>query len=290
MPGRSHSLNVFNSVERDGVQQPIIVRPHPTKIDEYEIVDGHARWASVKKEQKVLLDIRIKLSDSDVFRIAESTFKRTPRSTYKRAEFTAKFVEAIKRGGAMAPQAEVAKKLGVTEGQISQYVAIYKIFKSLESVAGEDQDFNALKKLSVNKLYELTKLKIKASLLKAAEEIEQCKGQLLLAEVKRIVSAQKDEEFFMTPEEKEAANKTPTRRGLSQTEYCQKSAKTIERLMKKLNEDLAPLIRDIKEKHLVSAGIYLTMRGVIGNLKKATGAIEHLDGHATMGKRMHQED
>lgn len=191
LPKREKSHEVMESVKRDGVQQPIIVRPHPTIPNEYEVIDGDTRrFALVEKpdirlyhdetEPEILVDIRYGLTDADVFKLADTLHKRNDRNTYEKAELYVKWIEAKakelrKEEGALT---EVAKKL-ITESPdsptysyalnskqsiLSQYVKVYELLKTLETLEQKhpdkfkDIDLNALKPIGLNRLYELTKL------------------------------------------------------------------------------------------------------------------------------------
>ncbi len=59
------------SIVRNGVLQPILVRPHPFKVNAYEIIAGERRWQASQKAELSSVPVIIKnLSDSDVIEIA----------------------------------------------------------------------------------------------------------------------------------------------------------------------------------------------------------------------------
>jgi ParB/RepB/Spo0J family partition protein len=192
LPKREYSREVIDSVKRDGIQQPIIVRPHPEKEGEYEIIDGHNRWYGVTeipninnyvpgREPKILVDIRYGLNDSDVFKLSHIMHKRKERNTYEQAELYVKWIEAKakelgKEEGALT---EVAKELiddidsdhpmypvvlNSKQSLLSQYVKVYKLFKTLEDLEQKhpdkfrEIDLNVIKRIGVTRLYALTKL------------------------------------------------------------------------------------------------------------------------------------
>ena len=63
--------NLANSIRSKGVIQPLVVRVHPSKQDEYEIVAGERRWRASQKAQLHALPVVIRdLSDLDVLEIA----------------------------------------------------------------------------------------------------------------------------------------------------------------------------------------------------------------------------
>jgi ParB/RepB/Spo0J family partition protein len=192
LPKRDSSREVMDSVKRDGVQQPIIVRPHPEKEGEYEIIDGHNRWYGITevpninnyvpgREPEILVDIRYGLTDADVFKLSNIMHKRKERNTYEQAEFYVKWIEAKakelgKEEGALT---EVAKELiddvdsdhpiypevlNSKQSLLSQYVKVYELFKTLETLEQkypdkfEEIDLNAIKHIGLTRLYALTKL------------------------------------------------------------------------------------------------------------------------------------
>lgn len=191
LPERERSQEVINSVKKGGAQQPIIVRPHPEMEGHYEIIDGWNRYLGIVGEAPNILlyndvtapdiqvDIRYDLTKSQVLRLADNLHKRQDRKTYEQAAFDVKRIEAKaeelgKKEGAIT---EVAKemvadstsidtkkfpylykqKLNAKQSILSQYCKIYELFNKLER-ENPDKNFNKLKSLSINKLYELTKL------------------------------------------------------------------------------------------------------------------------------------
>lgn len=190
LPKRRRSHEVMESVKRDGVQQPIIVRPHPTIPNEYEVIDGDTRrFALVEKpdirlynvetEPEILVDIRYGLTNADFFKLAYILHKREGRNTCEQAEFYVKWIEAKAKesGKEEGAKTEVAKglidddepnsptysnTLNSKQSLLSQYVKVYELFKTLEALEQEypskfkDIDLNALKPIGLNRLYELT--------------------------------------------------------------------------------------------------------------------------------------
>jgi len=155
LPKRDFSLELAESVRRDGVQQPIIVRPSH-KSGMFEIIDGHLRHRSTRDLQKVLVDVRYDLEDTEVFKISDATFKRKPRNTYERALFYSSWVRTIEAN--RGAQTRVAKMANLSQAEVSHYLSINRLFESLDSQKISEQVFNALKNQSVNKLYALAKV------------------------------------------------------------------------------------------------------------------------------------
>lgn len=200
LPSRQTVREVVESVEKDGIQQPIVVRPHPSVQGAYEIIDGVNRLYgamssvpglkkfAVGKKPEILVDIRYGVSDAEMFKLSQSFHTRGERNTYERAEFYVKWIEAKtkelgKKEGALT---EVAKEL-VTYAQdhvmysntlnskqslLSQYCRVYEMFQKLEQKYPAE-DFSALKSLGLNKLNALaTSLDDLPKLLEAAKKLE----------------------------------------------------------------------------------------------------------------------
>ena len=191
LPKRQRSHEVMESVKRDGIQQPIIVRPHPTNPNEYEVVDGDTRrFALVERpdmrlyhdetEPEIMVDVRYALSDVDVFKLSNTMHKRKERNTYEQAEFYVKWIEAKakelgKEEGALTELAKeliteepdsptYSSELNSKQSLLSQYVKVYELFKMLETLEQKypdkfkEIDLNALKPIGLTRLYTLTKL------------------------------------------------------------------------------------------------------------------------------------
>lgn len=174
---RRHSYDdeILESMKKAGVQQPLIVRPLPSDPDEYEIIDGFMRRLAFEDDDLILVDVRYGIKDSDVFKISDITFKRKQRTTYERAEFFSRWVMVErKENGKKGAQARVAKETRLTEGEISQYLAIHRMFTELEGLPGSAAiNFDALNYQGINKLYELSRLIETPVFLTVAEQLAQ---------------------------------------------------------------------------------------------------------------------
>ena len=63
--------NLANSIKEQGVLQPILVRPHPDKDGEFEIVAGERRWRAAQRAQLHEVPVLVRaLADSDVLEVA----------------------------------------------------------------------------------------------------------------------------------------------------------------------------------------------------------------------------
>jgi ParB/RepB/Spo0J family partition protein len=188
LPSRRHAPEIAQSVSTFGIEQPLIVRSIPGKAGEYELVDGHARLDGLKPDELVPVDVRSEVKDSEVFAISDRTFHRTDRSAYEKAQFYKQWGSALERenGDNRGVQAMLAQKTGSSESLISQYGSISGLFEKLESLT-PNEEFNALKSWSVNRLYELSELIECENLLEVAREFER-KREVSLKEVQRVVT------------------------------------------------------------------------------------------------------
>jgi len=172
LPKQSPDDEVLRSVERYGIQLPLIVRPLKENPEEYELVDGALRRLALNKDQRVLVDIRYDVADSEVFRINEAISKRKRRTTRESAEFYSHWVQTVSiERGKTGAQARVARIARMSEGEISQYLAIHNAFRELERLPKSATiNFDTIKNQGINKLYELSKLRGNPALLRIAQE------------------------------------------------------------------------------------------------------------------------
>jgi hypothetical protein len=172
IPSRGHEQRFLDSVRTSGVQQPLIVRPSLSNPAKYELIDGHGRLETVEPEQEGCVEVRTD-SDSEAFRISDATSKATPKSTFESAEFYAAYVAAVKKEtGEKGALVRVAAETGLSESELSQYLAINKLFLELHKL-DEEANFPMLKTMGMNKLYKISELAGNPDLLRAAQEIEE---------------------------------------------------------------------------------------------------------------------
>jgi len=171
---------ILKSVKSVGFLMPLIVRPLKENPEEYEIVDGSIRRLAFRNDQYVVVVVLYGYDDSEVFRIRQATFRRRPLTTYEKAELYSQWVRTVARERRVqewderGAQAWVARLAEMREGEISQYMAIYKMFTKLQTVPRSAAiSLDALKNQSINKLYELSKLIGNPALSQVAQELAQ---------------------------------------------------------------------------------------------------------------------
>jgi hypothetical protein len=172
LPTRTYDQKINKSVQSEGILVPLIVRRLPDKPDEYELIDGHSRFEVLTPDQFVPVEI-IEATDTQTFKISNATFKRKGRTTYERAEFYAKYLEAIVKEKATreGAQVELVRQTDCSEALISQYLAVFNLFKKLETL-DKKADFSMLKSWTLNPLFQLHKLVDHSKLLQIALELQ----------------------------------------------------------------------------------------------------------------------
>lgn len=229
LPRREADTTLAESVKRDGLQQPIIARPSPDESGVYEIIDGGRRRIPLAENQKVLVDVRFGLKDSDVFSISEATFQRKSRNTFERAKFFDGWVKAdVSRLGRRGAQTRIAKQVGLSQGEISHYLSISDFFDKLQAQNVEERIFNALKNQSVNKLYALSKVDDKAALVEVARRMAD-EPDMNLQQVRSVI----DDETALDRElERDLAEEAEPEEDTSRWEFQ----------LKKATEDIAGIL------------------------------------------------
>jgi len=188
LPRHEHDPKLSDSVKKDGIQQPIIVRPLPGSEDGYEIIDGLGRVEPLSGDKKVLVDVRYDLKDVDVFKISEATFKRSDRTTYGKARFYNSWVDAVTKetGSERGAQKRVAEEANRSEVEVSQYLSINRLFERLLSHNIPEANFTVLKNQAVNKLYALAKVEDESAMLEVAAKMAET-PEMTVEELKDII-------------------------------------------------------------------------------------------------------
>jgi len=191
LPKREHDPEISDSVRKHGVQQPIIVRPLLESEDEYEIIDGLGRIKPLDGDAKLVVDVRYNLKDVDVFKISETTFKRNDRTTYEKAFFYRSWVDAVikETGIERGTQKRVAEEANLSQAEVSHYLSINRLFKTLRSQNIPERNFNGLKNQWVNKLYALARVEDNAAMLEVAAKMAE-KPDMPLEELKALIREQ----------------------------------------------------------------------------------------------------
>lgn len=108
------------SIKTHGLIQPIVLRPSPDKDGEFYIIAGERRFRAVKlnggKSIRAIVKKMFKPEEIGYVQMAEN-IKRANLSVVEIAEFICRQLETGEK------QADVAEKLGLNKGVVSQYAA-----------------------------------------------------------------------------------------------------------------------------------------------------------------------
>lgn len=99
-------ISLRESIREHGILEPLLVRPHPNKVGEYEIIAGHTRKYIGLEVDKVTFPCIIKqLSDDDaIIQMGESNLQRPDWLPSEKAKTYAAHLQATRR------------KTGITQG------------------------------------------------------------------------------------------------------------------------------------------------------------------------------
>lgn len=108
------------SIKTHGLIQPIVLRPSPDKEGEYYIIAGERRFRAVKlngaKTIRAIVKKTLKSEGIGYVQMAEN-IKRANLTVVEISEFICRHIEAGEK------QAEIAEKLGLNKGVVSQYAS-----------------------------------------------------------------------------------------------------------------------------------------------------------------------
>lgn len=139
--------DLANSIRQTGVQQPLLVRPHPTIEGAYDLVAGERRWrASKVAERKTAPCIVKPLTDEEALDIQMiENIQRADLSPLEAAEGYAKL---LKRHGEVAT---VAAKVAKEVGEVTRVLQLNKLVALAKDALGKGE-------LLLGHAYELCRL------------------------------------------------------------------------------------------------------------------------------------
>lgn len=112
------------SLKSRGVLQPLIVRPHPTEPDIYQIVAGERRWRAAQIAQLHEVPVLIReLSDTEVLEVA--IIENIQRSDLNAIEEAASFRQLMERFG--HTQEKLAEALDKSRSHISNLLRLLNL-------------------------------------------------------------------------------------------------------------------------------------------------------------------
>ncbi len=109
------------SIQEHGVVQPIVVRPHPSIEERYEIIAGERRWRAAQKIQRHEVPVVIReMDDEEAFEVAVvENVQRADLDAVEEALAYRKMVDEFKHS-----QEQVAKIIGKSRAHIANMIRL----------------------------------------------------------------------------------------------------------------------------------------------------------------------
>ncbi len=115
--------DLANSIRQNGIQQPLLVRPHPTISGAYDLVAGERRWrASQLAEKQTAPCIVRPLSDEDALDL--QMVENIQRANLSPLEAAEGYAKLLKRHGDVAT---VAAKVGKEVAEVTRVLQLNKL-------------------------------------------------------------------------------------------------------------------------------------------------------------------
>ena len=183
---------LVDSVKRFGVLQPILVRPHPTKKGNYQIIYGQRRWTACKRLELEAIPVRepiAPISDKEaVDMMGDENIKRqayTPMELAKYLEIRNKVFGESTR--------ELAQRYEVDHSAIADIMNLQKLPEKIKpkvtwgapAFIGDIGSKPAPEVITFSKAHEILKLPSEKKQLEIAKRIEE--SGLSIAQVKKEV-------------------------------------------------------------------------------------------------------
>lgn len=126
-------MELVRSIEANGQDQPILVRPHPALPDRYEIAYGRRRREACRR-LGIKVRARVKpLSDDELLRVMiRENEERAPLSLYERGAFVRRLAEQER----LSVRA-LAAALGISAGYVSRLMRLPVLPEDLAALIGD---------------------------------------------------------------------------------------------------------------------------------------------------------
>ncbi|MEM6481234.1 MAG: ParB/RepB/Spo0J family partition protein [Pseudomonadota bacterium] len=116
--------DLAQSIREKGIIQPLIVRPHPSKQDSFEIVAGERRWRAAQRAQIHEIPVIIRqFDDTETLEIA--IIENIQRSDLNPVEEAAGYAQLMQRFG--HTQDKLASALGKSRSHIANFVRLLSL-------------------------------------------------------------------------------------------------------------------------------------------------------------------
>lgn len=127
--------DLVNSIRQNGLQQPLLVRPHPTISGAYDLVAGERRWRASKLAEKQTAPCIVKqLTDEEALDLQMvENIQREDLSPLEAAEGYAKL---LKRHGEVAA---VAAKVGKEVAEVTRVLQLNKLTASAKEALAKGE-------------------------------------------------------------------------------------------------------------------------------------------------------
>jgi ParB family chromosome partitioning protein len=127
--------DLANSIRQNGLQQPLLVRPHPTISGAYDLVAGERRWRAAKLAEKQTAPCIVKqLTDEEALDLQMvENIQREDLSPLEAAEGYAKL---LKRHGDVAT---VAAKVGKEIAEVTRVLQLNKLISAAKEALAEGE-------------------------------------------------------------------------------------------------------------------------------------------------------
>lgn len=121
-----------DSIQQDGQLQPILVRPHPSEADRYQIVMGERRWRACGPGYAdlpfVRAVVRRNVSDEDAFRLALiENVMREDLNDVDKAKGLVALKESMRKSNPRVTWEEVGATLGYSRVHISRLISMLRL-------------------------------------------------------------------------------------------------------------------------------------------------------------------
>lgn len=141
-PSRNNPRKTFddlndlaNSIRQNGLQQPLLVRPHPTITGAYDLVAGERRWRASKLAEKPTAPCIVKqLSDEEALDL--QMVENIQREDLSPREAAEGYARLLKRHGDVAT---VAAKVGKEVAEVTRVLQLNKLTASAKEALAKGE-------------------------------------------------------------------------------------------------------------------------------------------------------
>jgi ParB/RepB/Spo0J family partition protein len=127
--------DLANSIRQNGVQQPLLVRPHPTVSGTYDLVAGERRWRASKLAEKSTAPCIVRpLTDEEALDL--QMVENIQREDLSPLEATQGYAKLLKRHGDVAT---VAAKVGKEVAEVTRVLQLNRLTSSAKEALAKGE-------------------------------------------------------------------------------------------------------------------------------------------------------